>query len=108
MLSLVPEKDFDVRDLSDDAVIWRYMDLSKFLWTLTTSSLYFVSLAKLAANDPYEGALPPAYREEFCSNGHSFLTTSEDSYVSTLDRVLARRLHHWTIRLPSSGINTSV
>jgi hypothetical protein len=35
MLSLMSEgQDFDVKDLPDDAVIWRYMDLSKFLWLL--------------------------------------------------------------------------
>jgi hypothetical protein len=59
------EQDFDPRDLPDDTVIWRYMDLSKFLWTLARSSLYFASIAQLASDDPYEGVLPPAYWEEF-------------------------------------------
>jgi hypothetical protein len=59
------EHDFDLKDLPDDSAVWRYMDIGKLLWTLSTSSLYFSSIAKLAANDPYEGVLPPAYHEEF-------------------------------------------
>lgn len=38
--------------------IWRYMDLSKFLSILDKAALYFVSLEKLDAIDPFEGCYP--------------------------------------------------
>jgi hypothetical protein len=41
-----------------DAVIWRYMDLGKFLSLLEKSALFFPRLDKLAASDPYEGYYP--------------------------------------------------
>ena len=38
-----------------EATIWRYMDLAKFLSLLDKSSLFFVRVDKLAAQDPFEG-----------------------------------------------------
>ena len=44
-----------VKDLtSDDATIWRYMDLPKFVAMLATSGLWFAKAATLR-DDPYEG-----------------------------------------------------
>lgn len=40
----------------DDAVVWRYMDLGKFLALLSTSTLYLSRLDRLI--DRYEGTLP--------------------------------------------------
>lgn len=44
-----PPKDINVK-------VWRYMDLSKFLSLLETSSLYFTRSDKFI--DPYEGSIP--------------------------------------------------
>jgi hypothetical protein len=64
--SVGPEEyNFPVRDLPDDAVIWRYMDLGKFLSLLSTSSLYFSSIKMLSSDDAYEGIPPSAYYEEW-------------------------------------------
>lgn len=40
----------------DDAVLWRYMDFTKFVSLLDRSALFFVRADKL--NDPFEGAWP--------------------------------------------------
>lgn len=42
----------------EDAILWRYMSFAKFARILTDQSLWLPSLADLAKNDPYEGALP--------------------------------------------------
>ncbi len=41
---------------SDKTKIWRYMDLTKFIWMLDTKSLYFCRSDLLG--DPYEYAIP--------------------------------------------------
>jgi hypothetical protein len=40
---------------SQNATIWRYMDLAKFLSLLQTGALFFVRVDKLADDDPFEG-----------------------------------------------------
>ncbi len=40
----------------DETPIWRYMDFSKFVSLLDSSSLFFPSALTLAAIDPYEGS----------------------------------------------------
>jgi hypothetical protein len=42
----------------DKAIIWRYMDIGKFLSMITRSELFFPSIKHLRAIDPYEGAIP--------------------------------------------------
>ena len=44
--------------LPDDAVLWRYMDFTKFVSLLEKSSLFFARADKL--EDPFEGYLPRA------------------------------------------------
>lgn len=39
---------------SDDAVLWRYMDFTKFVSLLEKSALFFARADKLG--DPFEGA----------------------------------------------------
>lgn len=41
----------------DEQVVWRYMRLSRFLWMLKESKLYFSRPAEFK-NDPYEGTIP--------------------------------------------------
>jgi hypothetical protein len=47
---------------SSSAIIWRYMDLAKFLSLIDKSVLFFVRVDKLTDLDPYEGfyTAPPA------------------------------------------------
>jgi hypothetical protein len=51
-------KEYD-SSLSDTTRLWRYMTLSRFLWMLNESKLYFSKLAEFT-EDPYEGTLPKA------------------------------------------------
>ena len=44
--------------LYDDTVIWKYMDLSKFISLLSTQSLWFARLDKNWEIDPLEGKVP--------------------------------------------------
>ncbi|ASQ10625.1 hypothetical protein CDO22_10890 [Sinorhizobium meliloti] len=46
------------REPSDDAKIWRYMDLAKLFSLLDSESLYFTRIDKF--EDPFEGVIPPA------------------------------------------------
>lgn len=41
-----------------DTVIWRYLDLAKFISMLESRSLYFTSIAVLAEDDQWEGLFP--------------------------------------------------
>lgn len=44
------------RYLSDENIIWRYMDFSKFVDLLDSQCLFFSRLSKLRKDDPYEGS----------------------------------------------------
>ena len=50
--------DLPAQELSPDQVLWRYMDLSKFVSLLAHRSLYFSCLENLALGDPFEGFVP--------------------------------------------------
>lgn len=41
-------------DVSDETIVWRYMDLARFTVLLSESKLYFTRGTTLRANDPYE------------------------------------------------------
>jgi hypothetical protein len=45
-----------LRTLSDETKLWRYMDLSQFLWLITEKRLYFANPQELS--DKWEGAWP--------------------------------------------------
>ncbi len=45
-----------------DQIIWRYMDLGKFL-DLIDGRLFFPSIQTLAASDKFEGSFPKASKE---------------------------------------------
>ncbi|ETJ48225.1 hypothetical protein X564_11370 [Pseudoalteromonas agarivorans] len=49
--------------LDDDTVIWKYMDLSKFISLLSSQSLWFARLDKNWEVDPFEGKVPTAHWE---------------------------------------------
>jgi hypothetical protein len=44
----------------ENAVIWRYMDIAKFVWLLEHEALYFPRADLLG--DPHEGAIPEVNR----------------------------------------------
>jgi len=50
------EKHPDFKVPREARVVWRYMDLAKFVSLVSRSALYFSAAAELG--DPYEGALP--------------------------------------------------
>ena len=50
------------RVVIDDAAIWRYMDLSKFVSMLDRRGLWFTEAATFH-DDPWEGFCKPAHRE---------------------------------------------
>ena len=47
----------DTTELTDDSVVWRFMDLWKFLYMLEKRALYLTRIDKL--EDPYDGQLHP-------------------------------------------------
>ncbi|WP_408591775.1 hypothetical protein [Novosphingobium sp.] len=47
-------------EISDNTILWRYMDIAKFCALLTQKALWFSSVEFLAESDPYEGRLPDA------------------------------------------------
>lgn len=47
---------FILQPPSEDLVIWRYMDFTKFVSLLETRSIFFVRVAQL--DDPFEGSFP--------------------------------------------------
>jgi hypothetical protein len=49
--------------LSLEQKIWRYMDLTRFVLTLTHQTLFFPCLTQL--DDPYEGYMPRSHAEAF-------------------------------------------
>jgi hypothetical protein len=51
----------EFRTPPDDAKLWRYLDLSHFLWLLSQRSLYFSKLKEF--EDKWEGAIPAALLE---------------------------------------------
>lgn len=51
----------------DETIVWRYMDLTKFLLMLEQKSLYFASIRELT--DPWEASLSVRFR---ASIGHGF------------------------------------
>ena len=58
----------------DHTVIWRFMNLAKFLSTIATSSLYFCQASILRKIDPYEGSqsLPALQFYQLLSSNEAF------------------------------------
>jgi len=47
----------------DEAKLWRYMDIAKFVALLEDKALYFPSVETLNELDPFEGAVPKGWAE---------------------------------------------
>lgn len=76
-------------DPKDPALkLWRYMDITRFLFLLDSASLYFCRASEFRSNDPFEGSFPKLEYEYFEKNyGGKFLhdiynTSSKIFYVN--------------------------
>ena len=54
---------FNNKSLPDDTVIWKYIDLSKFISLISSHSLWFARLDYNWGVDPFEGKIPKAQWE---------------------------------------------
>lgn len=68
------EEPLFIRNYKNSDVIWRYMDLSKFLYLLNAKQLFFTRLDKF--QDKYEGEFP---QKDFETINNSFI----ESYINT-------------------------
>ena len=60
----------------DDASVkvWRYLDLPRFIWLLSTGALAFARVDTL--EDPFEGSVPPSVYEEWKSRHADLVATA--------------------------------
>lgn len=79
----MPVKDHPVfvKAPSQDAKLWRYMSLSKYLSLLQTECLFLCNLELMAKQDPFEGTYPPSKFE------HRKWKTIDDVTLDKLDQV---------------------
>jgi hypothetical protein len=66
-------------------IIWRYVDLAKFVHMIATQSLYFACTSQMT--DPYEGWLPRSHIEAMMGLTRTYL----DQMKGTCDTILAQR-----------------
>jgi len=69
----------------DEAKLWRYMDLSQFIYLLNESCLYFSELRQF--NDKWEGAFPKAINERMKNDEYykSILRNTNDNHAQAQD-----------------------
>ncbi|RXF00398.1 DUF2971 domain-containing protein [Pseudoalteromonas sp. PS5] len=60
-----------IGELNNDAPIWRYLSLDKFIDLLHSQSLYFAPLSSFAKSDPFEGRLPPQVEQRLLNEALS-------------------------------------
>ena len=54
--------------------VWRYLDLPRFIWLLSTGALAFARVDSL--EDPFEGSIPPAIYEQWKSHSAELVATA--------------------------------
>ncbi len=54
--------------------VWRYLDLPRFIWLLSTGALAFARVDSL--EDPFEGSIPAAVYEQWKSNNAELVATA--------------------------------
>ena len=54
--------------------VWRYLDLPRFIWMLSSKALAFARVDSL--EDPFEGSVPPAVYEEWKSRHAELVATA--------------------------------
>lgn len=75
---------FESEVYSDESVVWRYMDFSKFVDLLDSSCLFFPRLTVLRKLDPYEGSFIPF-------GSHDKKDDKEKRLLKGLDKILPRQ-----------------
>lgn len=85
----IPENDMEKRiyQPQKEKILWRYLDIIKFLDLIQTSELHFSQIKNFAEDDPFEGIYPPAIKalyEEFMNNESfkNFWSNNEQSLAS--------------------------
>ena len=69
---------------ADSTILWRYMDLSQFLWMLSTRRLHFSSWRKF--HDIYEGDVPPQWVQEKMLRSEGPLPPVGSGYHANIER----------------------
>jgi hypothetical protein len=54
--------------------VWRYLDLPRFIWLLSTEALAFARVDSL--EDPFEGSIPPAVYDRWKSHNAALVETA--------------------------------
>ena len=54
--------------------VWRYLDLPRFIWLLSSGALAFARVDSL--EDPFEGSIPPAVYDEWKSHNPDLIATA--------------------------------
>lgn len=85
----VPENNMEERiyQPQEEKILWRYLDIIKFLDLIQTGELYFSQIKNFTKDDPFEGTYPPAIKvlyEEFMNNTRfkKFWINNEQSLAS--------------------------
>lgn len=65
--------------ITNDTVIWRYMNLTKFMSLIYSKSLWFTSIERLQQDDPYEGTFTPI--EQYLNNATIYASDRERRYA---------------------------
>lgn len=66
----------------DDAIIWRYLDIAKFIHLLNSSSLFFTRLTHFS--DPYEGHMTKGTLDEFLNFPENFPENEREEKEKTI------------------------
>jgi hypothetical protein len=64
---------------ADDQLIWRYMDLGKFISIVSTETLWFPTVEDLVKIDPWEGAFPTNHLEGWKGRASRLLRFAGDA-----------------------------
>lgn len=70
---------------NDNAKVWKYMDLAKFVWMLNNKKLFLSSVSSLL--DPHEGSTPILNYEEMNSFRESHNRANNNSQIGNSDSI---------------------
>ena len=68
----------------NDTVLWRYMDLSQFLWVLATQQLHFSSWKTF--HDIHEGDVPDQWVQEKMRRSKGTMPPADSGYYANMER----------------------
>ena len=75
---------------ADSAILWRYMDFTKFVSLLDLGALFFCPAAQLG--DPFEGRLSQANYDTFSSRYPAEVADSIRNHAPEMDRIRGKQL----------------